>query len=179
MCCAENRRCESSRVTSLKAKFLLLVVRHWCVAEKITSGNHIRCLRSRCSREYGYVSTEVHLSLITHKRTVMPHDKNRSLRKKNYFFSSPRFAPRAKCGVRLAWLIKLLLCRLQKVVLVWVSQPLWPCDKCISSSNGWSLLQILWRLLGWSVLGNYFLFTRQRIGHRRYRTRKLLFTILM
>ena len=163
----------------LKAKFLLLVVRHWCVAEKITSGNRIRCLRSRCSREYGYVSTEVHLySLITHKRTVMPHDKNRSLRKKNYFFSSPRFAPRAKCGVRLAWLIKRLLCRLQKVVLVWVSQPLWPCDKCISSSNGWSLLQILWRLLGWSVLGNYLLFTRQWVGHRRYRTRKLLFTLM-
>ena len=55
------------------------------MAGKITSGHRTRCLRSRCLREYGYVSTEVHLSLITHKRTVMPHDKNRSLRKKNYF----------------------------------------------------------------------------------------------
>ena len=62
------------------------------MAGKITSGNPTRCLRSRCLREYGYVSTEVHLPLITHKRMVMPHDKNSSLRKKNCF--SPPFVSR-------------------------------------------------------------------------------------
>ena len=65
------------------------------MAGKVTSGHRTRCLPSSCSgaaREYGYVSTEVHLPLITHKRTVMPHDKNSSLRKKNYF--SPPFVSR-------------------------------------------------------------------------------------
>ena len=34
---------------------------------------------SKIILEYGYVSTEVHLPLIAHKRTVMPHYKNNGL----------------------------------------------------------------------------------------------------
>ena len=63
--------------------------------------------------EYGYVSTEVHLPLVSHKRTVSPSYKT----------------------VGFDW-VSHLLCLYE----------------CIIPSNEWSLLQILWRLLGrfWS-----------------------------
>ena len=48
------------------------------------------------------------------------------------FFSSPRFALRAKYRVRLAWLIKLLLCRL--FCTKWRNSLVWR-DSCVILSN--------------------------------------------
>ena len=51
---------------------------------------------------YEYVSTEVHLPFIAHKRTVMPHYKNSGLNRygKSVFFTAISKLYKIKCPVR-------------------------------------------------------------------------------